>query len=766
MKANTENFKDIFYRQERFEVPFFQRRYVWTEDEWRRCIDDVRQVATGGPPHFMGSLIFKREPGNDFTNNLIIDGQQRITTLSILFYAVCRKYKQMEKLAQYFELAPEEHKFSHTRADRQVFNWIIYHDCDPAKAFKDIEEHQLHQCLTFFKDQLENDQFITPDVLEEKLYFVTISLDPEDDEQAIFETINSLGVELTTAELLKNDLFRHESWEFFNSTWGQTFESHFIKNYWQESMTCGKQESSNNINVFLRAYYDIAAEYTCEHKKFSSLFKSYQRHIANAVTDKHEFIQDLTQTATLYRRSFSRELLDLDHRTLSPVQRICLLVLAIQQITMLPYILYVLKNATPEEAAKIFRLLETYIIRRWICDLTNTRYNLQAKSLIVHKLTTYEALLEKLSESEDDTSKMPTQKEMWLALVSGNKKVTNNKLAKILLFFIENHLRMQNMQDRSQPAYSSCELEFLMPKKLDTWIAQKDLLSENTEYLKKIQTKLGNITLVSKKLPAGTANDIWTKKIENGLKENCSIFLTAESFLNQLAWNKDDINKRTCDLASLALEIWDYELDEKVSAISINRANVSKAREYLQLLEESQSPYEIVLLQKCIEPDLTDFKQEVEAALLRTIYNMDQQNIKTTAVSLEDSDSLKFYSLIEKDFSGTKPAIFKFFSDYYPCSNWKDFLLKSVDCFCKKYPEQMKRICASGEVSNLTSRIPTQYINLNRHEQITDFCAVRFHLPTTAMINIILNLAATLDLPGDAITVSLKTSEKSKMKGM
>ena len=591
MKANTENFRDIFYRQEKFTVPFFQRRYVWQDSEWKRCLDDIRQVAEENVPHFMGSLIFKRDPGDDLTENIIIDGQQRITTLSILYYAVCKKYNQPERLAQYFELAPEEHKFSHTHADRQVFNWIIYHDCDPAKKCTNIEDHQLYQCLAFFSAELENDAIITPDIIEEKLYFVTISLDPEDDEQAIFETINSLGVELTTAELLKNDLFRNESWDFFKNTWGITFESQFIKNYWHESMTCGKLETSNNIDVFLRAYYDIAAEHTCEYKKFSSLFKLYQQHIAEAVPDKHEFIQDLTQTATLYRKAFARELVDLETRTLSPLQRLCLLVLAIQRIQMIPYILYVLKNAEKEEADKIFRLLETYIMRRWICDYTSLRYNLQFKSLIVHKLTTYDALLERLSENEDDTSKMPTPKEVWLALASGNRKGTLNKLAKVLLFFIEMHLRSQNNPQRALIAYNSCDLEYLMPKKLDAWTAQKDLISENHEYLKKLHTKLGNLTLTTKKLPAGTANDIWSTKIEEGLQITCAKFYTASSFLNLPEWNIDQINQRTCSLASLALEIWNYELDENVPNISINQANISTAREYLQMLEHNGQPY-------------------------------------------------------------------------------------------------------------------------------------------------------------------------------
>ena len=758
MEACTKNFEEIFIRPEkRFEIPFFQRKYVWKEDEWKRCLDDLRQIAAEGAPHFMGSLIFKTEPEID----RIIDGQQRLTTLCILYYALCQKCNKPERLTQCFELLRGEYKITHNYADKEVFNWIIYKNCEPGKEPADLENHQIYKCLDFFMAELENSPELQPELIEQKLYFVTITLSREDDEQAIFETINSLGVELTTAELLKNDLFRNETPEFFKNTWGNTFESIYIKNYWEEGVTSGKHESIKNLDAFLRAYYDIVTiNATSEYKKFQSLFKNYQKHIAQYVTNKHEFIQDLTKTAELYRKSFSQELLNVAIHNLTPSKRICFLCMAFQHTLIIPYILYVLKNAESAEADKIFHLLETYFVRRWICDLTPTRYNLQFKSLISQKILTYDALLANLSENKEDTSRMPTRKEVWNALVTGTRKITMNKLGKVLLFLMEQHCRKNSNSNRSQTAYNDCELEYLMPKNLEKWVAQQDLTLAEPEYLKKIHSKLGNITLAAKKLPKSITEDIWQRKVESGLEIYCAHFQTVSSYLDLPEWNIDAINARTCDLANMALEIWDYELDDQEVNISINRTNMNRCLEYVNQLAENKQPYEIMLLLKHSNEDLSEFREMTQQTLLKTIAEIDQQMLKTSTTNLQEAEQFKFYNIMEMNFQGTKPVSLKFFDQYYECATWKEILFQTLRCFIQLDPAKMRRICASGRLSSLSTAIPPRSNSSLQWEQINEFCAVQHNLGAERLMDIVRTIASYFELPNNAIAVSLKQQER------
>ena len=760
MEACIKNFEEIFILSEkRFEVPFFQRKYVWGEDNWKRCLEDIRIIAAEGTPHFMGSLIFKTESDVD----RIIDGQQRLTTLCILYYALCKKRNQPERLAKCFELPFGEYKITHNYIDSRIFNWIIYTDCEPGKEppSLSLENNLIYQCLDYFMAELENDPQLQPEILEQKLYFVSINLASQDDEQAIFETLNSLGVALTVAELLKNDLFRKESPEFFQKTWGHTFESRYIEGFWGEEISIGKREKVTKIDMFLRAYYDIVTvNATSEYKKFQSLFKNYQQHIDQYVNDKHEFIRDLTETAELYRKLFNPELVVNGIRNLTPLQRLCFLSLAFQRTQLVPYILYVRKNADPVEADKISKLLETYIMRRLICDLTPIRYNLQFKSLISQKILTYDALLANLSENKEDTSRMPTRKEVWNSLVSGTRKMTMNKLGKVMLFLIERHLRQNSKSDRTMPAYNDCELEYLMPKNITQWVDQQDLQNAAPEYLKKVHLKLGNISLTTRKLTKNLSESIWHEKVEDGLLDHCAQFETTADYIKLPAWGIDAINARTCDLANIALEIWDYELDTQEENISINRTNMNAAMELVNRLAQDKQPYKIMLLLKHADKDLTEFHDATQKTLLKTIAEMDQQMSQNSTIDLQEAEQFKFYNIMEMNFQGTKPVSLKFFDQYYECTTWKDVLFQILRCFIQHDPHKMRRLCQNEEISSLKASAPRQAGKTLQWEIINEFCAVQHNLGSERLMEIARSIAGYFDFPYDAIAVSLKQQER------
>ena len=270
MHTDILNPKDLFQKQVCYTIPTFQRPYVWSqENQWEPLWDDVRTVAesyldelehTGNnsveaqartKPHFLGAVVLQQVPtaAKDIEQREVIDGQQRVTTLQLLLDAiqqVCEKRDlkpaatRLSKLVtndkdligneghQVFKLWP-------TRTDRDAFR----HAMDNGLAVNDFEESLIVQAHEFFQEQVvkwledavgsERDRI---DALETAvtalLQMVVIDLNPQDDPNLIFETLNARGTPLEQSDLIKNFVlsqFPKESnglgdiWEGLDDVW-------------------------------------------------------------------------------------------------------------------------------------------------------------------------------------------------------------------------------------------------------------------------------------------------------------------------------------------------------------------------------------------------------------------------------------------------------------------------------------------------------------------------------------------------------------------
>lgn len=182
MEACIKNFEEIFILSEkRFEVPFFQRKYVWGEDNWKRCLDDFRKIAEGDTPHFMGSLLFMKDNNDKAT--ILIDGLQRLTTLSLLYYAF---YDSKHKFPFQWR-----NKIAHYGIDHLVFSWIVDTNCERGKEPPFFEENLIYKCFNYFKKELRHNPQLLPSHVGE-VEFLSIELSHKDDTAVISETIKSL----------------------------------------------------------------------------------------------------------------------------------------------------------------------------------------------------------------------------------------------------------------------------------------------------------------------------------------------------------------------------------------------------------------------------------------------------------------------------------------------------------------------------------------------------------------------------------------------
>ena len=298
MDAGKKTINDIFNGNRVLEIPFFQRSYVWGEDQWEKLLEDMEAVNSSPKPYFLGSLILKQQQTNTSHHigdiRTIIDGQQRLTTLNIFFKVLCLKNNENHVFNRIFRLIINNNiALLHNHNDINTFNMIIN-----LTELENIEgKDNIVKAYNYFKENVKPENFNLQNILA-RILFVGIDLDPSEDEQQIFDTINSLGVRLTTAELLKNYFFNRDELDFYNDYWKILFEKdEECKNYWDKEITSGSTKRTF-IDLFFYSYLQIKiqqadlkvnTEDKIEFSKVETLFESYKRFIKDYNLDKRKY---------------------------------------------------------------------------------------------------------------------------------------------------------------------------------------------------------------------------------------------------------------------------------------------------------------------------------------------------------------------------------------------------------------------------------------------------------------------------------------------
>ena len=205
MDAHKALISNIFNNATMVEVPFFQRSYVWKDDLWGRLLEDMEFVTRTKKPHFLGSIILKEGvkpgPSDKFSERkTVVDGQQRLTTFLIFMKVLCLKQGQTALFDYQFRIMGEMIALRHGRNDVAAFEKVMAADKaekiqNPAPTSRTIE------AFNYFVENMDASK-LNIMLINSNTQFVRIDLDANEDEQQIFDTINSLGVNLTTSELL------------------------------------------------------------------------------------------------------------------------------------------------------------------------------------------------------------------------------------------------------------------------------------------------------------------------------------------------------------------------------------------------------------------------------------------------------------------------------------------------------------------------------------------------------------------------------------
>jgi len=289
MDAGKRTINDIFNGNRIIEIPFFQRAYVWGEDQWERLLEDMELVTSTKRPYFLGSVILKQQETN--TSNQIgdmrtlIDGQQRLTTLYIFFKVLDLKTENNELFDRCFKLVNNELALWHNHNDIDSFQRIL-NLC----SLEDISGNDnISKAYCFFKSKIDP-QKLDRQIILNNVMFVGIDIGKDEDEQQIFDTINSLGVKLTTAELLKNYFFDRNELNYYKENWKKLFElDEDTKYYWDKEISTGRIRRTI-IDLFFYSYLQIKIQDKdlkvttsdkLEYNRVENLFESFKDLIKN-----------------------------------------------------------------------------------------------------------------------------------------------------------------------------------------------------------------------------------------------------------------------------------------------------------------------------------------------------------------------------------------------------------------------------------------------------------------------------------------------------
>lgn len=572
MKAGEILINGIFNGSRLLEVPFYQRAYVWDDEQWDRFLTDMEFVTKTKKPYFLGSIIFKSgkipNTWDHFSDcKIVIDGQQRLTTLMIFFKVLCLKKNENKLFERDFCLEDDTIVLQHGRNDIAAFDKVMRHE-KLEEIPNVVPASQIISAFNYFLKKIDPNK-LDRNTIKQNVQFVCIDLLDGEDEQQVFDTINSLGVRLTTSELLKNYFYNKDNVLEYEKNWVTIFEKDSeTRLYWEQELETGRIKRSL-IDIFFDAYfqiflqdkqYNISAEDKIVYSRVDHLAKSYQdfiEHYCNG--DKSVVLGQMAEYAKCFAETFRPEYCNMGLPAAPGIERINVILFGLKNTTLIPYILYVAKNVENQnELRKIYSILESYLMKRMIVHAPTKNYNNLFTSLILNSVLDAEALKERLNKGNDATTFVPSDDD----LLNGFKtaKLVNLQTRGIL-YLLEAGIRSAK-SSTALLGFNNYSLEHMMPKKWrNNWAAcsSEDLARQRDSIL----LTLGNLAIIPQSLNASIRDSSWdAKKIGKGVNNPglsvCAAGLTTiHDALQKEVWDESGIENRAVWLYDQARSLWD-----------------------------------------------------------------------------------------------------------------------------------------------------------------------------------------------------------------
>lgn len=587
-EAYINNINQLFKRPVSYLIPQFQRPYAWKEKEqWEPLWKDVLSVAnrclkedTDGKirPHFLGAIVLQHRESRLVTKTVVVDGQQRLTTLQLLIKATQQVFQQMDDVERAARLRDLTENPSHLTEN--ISNWakILQSNISDQRVFQEAIEGSfsnerrdnwpITQSFLYFKKEVEawlHDEADTSieranaleKALTEYIQIAVIDLAEDEDAHVIFETLNARGEPLTQSDLVKNTIMYKadvvENRQKAEDLWGGMFDG----DRWWRKDTGEPQLKRIQLDRFLNHWMIMTTRRSVAPERVAAEFRTFlerdENH--NAAPDIDVVAKGIRTSGKTYKEIMEGKEELLGDLFLKRMRAIGI----IGSIT--PFLLWIRKSDVQiDHLRRCIQVLESYLVRRML-------YGSGSQGLS----TFFIELLQKLYQESpqnyaitiaDHLRSATSYNLVWpndrvlLERINRRPMPKNQARRKMVLDAIERELR----GDKSEPLGSTDTLtiEHIMPQK---WGKNYPLPAENSsqedvEQRNELVNYLGNLTLTTSKLNARISNGPWSKK-QKEMGEYSSLLINKEILDPALSdWNEATILERTDRLARHIIEIW------------------------------------------------------------------------------------------------------------------------------------------------------------------------------------------------------------------
>ncbi len=603
METQVRTPQTVFMHPQRLTVPLFQRPYVWSEEnQWEPLWNDVIRLTervlkaptSMHQPHFIGAVVLQQVQNSVGTmqERTIIDGQQRLTTLQLLFDALHAELiavgatapaMRLETLvvnAAPFCSQPEDRfKVWPTNRDRPAFNAVMSATEPVDYDSVGFGEERMVQAHRYFAEQAR--QWLKADgvesikarsmaietVIRDLLQMVVIDLGVDENAQEIFETLNARGAQLTAADLIKNFVFQRllDSGADVETAYVQHWKD-FESAFWEAEVNVGRMRyprSSIYLNHWLIAQ-------TGEEVVAREVFTRFKRYAIESGLPMQQLLKQISRSATKYRAF----ILD----GLQPTGLIDRLGLFSYRSSVLesevikPLVLNLLdpeKSTIPnEQLLKALSVIESWMVRRMLVRATTKSYSQIVAELIRHlsnqdRTKVGDAIETFFAGQTSESRYWPDDNEVReeLRVLPAYRRLGRGRL-RMVIEAIEDHLRgwcgTQVSFNFERVFRGKYAIEHVMPRKWQVhWSLPEGSRSEG-ERDSLIHT-IGNLTLLTSRLNSKVSNGPWggvSGKMQ-GLKAHDVLMLNRKLLeFAESDWNDSKIRSRSDSLAKLIVEIW------------------------------------------------------------------------------------------------------------------------------------------------------------------------------------------------------------------
>ncbi len=579
MTANETKIEEFLSSNKtHFVIPVYQRNYDWTTAQCKQLLEDILEVGNNEKKtsHFIGSIVYIHDgiyTSARIKELTIIDGQQRITTITLIYLALYQLAKKLEDasleneiyetyLINKFVSDSEKIKLRPTSNNEEALKYLLRnHQDEEFNGFARFIDN-----YNYFKKKIIEENFEVVQKGLSKLMFVEVSLERgNDDPQRIFESLNSTGLELTQADLIRNYILMDLEPKYQNMIY---------EDYWKVIEQYANDDASNKslVSDFIRDYL------TVENNKIpnkSNVYNEFKEKYPKSEVDELKIV--LNKIISLARHY--KKLINPKNESDSEIRKQLEYINRLEINVAYPFLIrvyedYINQVIDKQVFVKILELIQTYTWRRFIVGLpTNSLNKIFINLYSKVDKDNYLFSIQKSLLQRIGVQRFPRNEELISSLESRDIYNINPKNKHYLLERLENYQNNEVVKIEGNPTIT---IEHIFPQNPDpNW--ELELGTDEFNFIKSnYLNTIGNLTLSGNNGALGNKTFLEKQKMNIDGKEQgyfySRLWLNRDLKTLQL-WNKTTIEERTKKIIERFLKIWEIpniKLDDVVLKEEVN----------------------------------------------------------------------------------------------------------------------------------------------------------------------------------------------------